>query len=236
MDVLITGADSEPGRVIVEKFCDAGHNVVISGTHRNDLAVVAKQHDIPEEHVIVCDASDPASLTQVRSRIPAHLDSIITVPKPIAATSDPRAFTVHDVAVAWRTALDATVVAAALTLHSIGDHLRSGGSIICVVADHGNSNGSNSIDDAIKAALSHWVAGQADHYGARGVTINTVACSHDAGPLYAATYDGLSSAPTAPAADIARLALFLATPAARHITGQTLHVGHGAIAHCDVAV
>ncbi|MBL7325593.1 short-chain dehydrogenase, partial [Escherichia coli] len=31
--------------------------------------------------------------------------------------------------------------------------------------------------------------------------------------------------------EIARLALFLTTPAARHITGQTLHVSHGALAH-----
>jgi enoyl-[acyl-carrier-protein] reductase (NADH) len=27
------------------------------------------------------------------------------------------------------------------------------------------------------------------------------------------------------------LALFLTAPAARHITGQTLHVSHGALAH-----
>ena len=33
------------------------------------------------------------------------------------------------------------------------------------------------------------------------------------------------------AAEITRLALFLTTPAARHITGQTLHVSHGAMAN-----
>ena len=44
-------------------------------------------------------------------------------------------------------------------------------------------------------------------------------------------YDGLSRTPPPVAAEIARLALFLTTPAARHITGQTLHVSHGALAH-----
>ncbi|CFR88833.1 oxidoreductase [Mycobacterium tuberculosis] len=44
-------------------------------------------------------------------------------------------------------------------------------------------------------------------------------------------YEGLSRTPAPVAAEIARLALFLTTPAARHITGQTLHVSHGALAH-----
>ena len=37
--------------------------------------------------------------------------------------------------------------------------------------------------------------------------------------------------PRSVAAELARLALFLTTPAARHITGQTLHVGRGALAN-----
>jgi NAD(P)-dependent dehydrogenase (short-subunit alcohol dehydrogenase family) len=44
-------------------------------------------------------------------------------------------------------------------------------------------------------------------------------------------YDGLSRTPAPVTAEIARLALFLTTPAARHITGQTLHVSHGALAN-----
>jgi len=43
-------------------------------------------------------------------------------------------------------------------------------------------------------------------------------------------YDGLSRTPAPVAAEVTRLALFLTTPAARHITGQTLHVSHGALA------
>ena len=46
-----------------------------------------------------------------------------------------------------------------------------------------------------------------------------------------AGYEGLSRTPPSVAAEVARLALFLTTPAARHITGQTLHVSHGALAH-----
>jgi enoyl-[acyl-carrier-protein] reductase (NADH) len=44
-------------------------------------------------------------------------------------------------------------------------------------------------------------------------------------------YDGIATTPPSVAAEITRLALFLTTPAARHITGQTLHVSHGALAN-----
>ncbi|MDT5253684.1 MAG: hypothetical protein QOH07_2638, partial [Mycobacterium sp.] len=43
-------------------------------------------------------------------------------------------------------------------------------------------------------------------------------------------YEGLSSAPPSVAAEVARMSLFLTSPAARHITGQLLHVSHGALA------
>jgi NAD(P)-dependent dehydrogenase (short-subunit alcohol dehydrogenase family) len=83
-----------------------------------------------------------------------------------------------------------------------------------------------SVDAAIKAALSNWVAGQAGIYGTRGITVNVVAGGRSVQP----GYDGLSRTPPSVAAEIARLAVFLTSSAARHITGQTLHVSHGALA------
>jgi hypothetical protein len=56
--------------------------------------------------------------------------------------------------------------------------------------------------------------------------VNAVASGRNAEP----GYDGLSGTPPPVADEISRLALFLTTPAARHITGQTLHVSHGALA------
>jgi NAD(P)-dependent dehydrogenase (short-subunit alcohol dehydrogenase family) len=74
--------------------------------------------------------------------------------------------------------------------------------------------------------LSSWVAGQATVFGTRGITVNVVA----SGRSVHAGYEGLSRTPPSVAAEVARLALFLTTSAARHITGQTLHVSHGALA------
>lgn len=221
MDVLVTGGDTELGRTIAEGFRDAGHNVVISGARRDDLEVAAKELDVD---AIVCDSTDPASLAEARSQFAHHLDTIVHVPAPSWSGGDPRTYSPADTAAAWRSALDSTVLSAVLTVQNIGDNLRSGGSILTVVPDNPREG---SAEAAVKAALSNWTAGQADYFGTRGITINTVACGRSAEP----SYDGLTSTPPSAAAEMARLALFLTTPAARHITGQTLHVGRGALAN-----
>jgi NAD(P)-dependent dehydrogenase (short-subunit alcohol dehydrogenase family) len=221
MDVLLTGGDTELGRAIAEGFRDAGHTVVLAGARRDDLEVAAKELDVDS---IVFDNTDPASLVEVRSQLPHHLDTIVNVPAPLWAGGDPRTFALTDHAAAWRGALDATLLSAVLTVQILGDHLRSGGAIVNVVPD---SPREGSPEAAIKAALSNWTAGQATHFGIRGITVNTVASGRGAEP----GYDGIDGTPAPVAAEIARLALFLTTPSARHITGQTLHVSNGALAN-----
>jgi NAD(P)-dependent dehydrogenase (short-subunit alcohol dehydrogenase family) len=221
VEVLVTGGDTDLGRVVAEGFRDDGHKVTLVGARRGDLEVVAKELDVD---AIVCDTIDPASLSEVRGLFPHHLDTIVNVPAPSFDAGDPRIYSLSDTANAWRNALDATLLSAVLTAQAVGDHLRSGGSIISVMAENPPAG---SVDAAIKAALSNWVAGQAAIYGTRGITVNAVAC----GRGVQVGYDGLSRTPPTIAAEIVRLALFLTTPAARHITGQTLHVSHGALAH-----
>ena len=221
VEVLVTGGDTDLGRVVAEGFRDDGHKVTLVGARRGDLEVVAKELDVD---AIVCETIDPASLSEVRGLFPHHLDTIVNVPAPSFDAGDPRTYSLSDTANAWRNGLDATLLSSVLTVQAVGDHLRSGGSIISVMAENPPAG---SVDAAIKAALSNWVAGQAAVYGTRGITINAVAC----GRGVQAGYDGLSHTPPTIAAEIARLALFLTTPAARHITGQTLHVSHGALAH-----
>ena len=221
MDVLVTGGDTELGRAVAEGFRDAGHKVVISGARRDELEVAAKELDVD---AIVCDPTDPSSLTEARSLFPHHLDTIVNVPAPRWETGDPRTYTMDQHANAWRNAMESTVVAPVLTLQTVGDHLRSGGSIVSVVPE---SPREGSAAAAIKAAVSEWTSGQAAHYGTRGITVNVVAAGRSVEPGYA----GLSTTPPSVAEEIARMALFLATPSARHITGQTLHVSSGALAH-----
>jgi len=220
VDVLVTGGDTELGRTVAEGFRDAGHKVTLVGARRSDLEIAAKELDVD---AIVCDNTDPVSLTEARGLFPHHLDTIVNVPAPCWDAGDPRTYSISDTARAWRNQLDATVLSVVLTVQAVGDHLRSGGSVISVVTENPPAA---SVDAAIKAALSNWIAGQAGIFGTRGITVNAVASGRSVQP----GYDGLSRTPAPVAAEIARLSLFLTTPAARHITGQTLHVSHGALA------
>jgi NAD(P)-dependent dehydrogenase (short-subunit alcohol dehydrogenase family) len=221
MEVLVTGGDTDLGRTIAQGFVDAGHRVVIAGARRDDLEVTAKELDVD---AIVFDNTDAASLEEARAQFPHHLDTIVNVPAPQFEAGDPRTYSLADLAAAWRNALDATVLSAVLTVQILGDHLRSGGSIVSVIPENPVEG---SAEAAIKAAISDWTAGQATHFGTRGITVNAVASGRSAEP----GYDGLSRTPPSVAEEISRLALFLTTPAARHITGQTLHVSHGALAN-----
>jgi NAD(P)-dependent dehydrogenase (short-subunit alcohol dehydrogenase family) len=221
VEVLITGGDTDLGRTVAEGFRDDGHKVTLVGARRSELEVAAKELDVD---AVVCDTADPASLADACGLFPHHLDTIVNVPAPSWDAGDPRTYSMSDTAKAWRNALDATVLSAVLTVQAVGDHLRSGGCVISVVAENPPAG---SVDAAIKATLSNWIAGQAGIFGTRGITVNAVA----GGRSVQAGYEGLSRTPAPVVAEIARLALFLTTPAARHITGQTLHVSHGALAH-----
>jgi NAD(P)-dependent dehydrogenase (short-subunit alcohol dehydrogenase family) len=220
VEILVTGGDTELGRTVAEGFRDAGHAVTLAGARRDDLEVVAKELNAD---AIVCDNTDPASLTEVRGLFPHHLDTIVNVPAAPCNAGDPRAYSLSQVAGAWRNALDVTVLSAVLTIETVGDHLRSGGSIVSVVPENPRAGSAGA---AVKAALSTWVAGQAPTFGTRGITVNAVAAGRGAQP----GYEGLTSMPLPVAAEVARLALFLSSPAARHITGQLLHVSHGGLA------
>jgi len=221
MDVLFTGGDTELGRTIAEGFRDAGHRVVLAGANRADVEVAAKELDVDS---IVFDNTDPASLEAARGQFPRHLDTIVNVPAPHVDRVDPRTYTLVQRAAAWRRSLDANLLSAVLTVQILGDHLRSGGSIVNVVP--GNAT-DGSPEAAIKAAVGQWTEAEAAHFGIRGITVNTVAPGKGVEP----GYDGINMTTPSVAAEITRLALFLTTPSARHITGQTLHVSHGALAN-----
>jgi hypothetical protein len=133
VEVLVTGGDTELGRTVAEGFRDDGHKVTLVGSRRSDLEVNAKELDVD---AIVCDTTDPASLEEARGLFPHHLDTIVNVPAPCWDAGDPRTYSISDTATAWRTALDATVLSAVLTVQAVGDNLCSGGSIISVVPEN----------------------------------------------------------------------------------------------------
>ena len=164
-----------------------GHQVVIAGARRDDLEVAAKELDVD---AIVFDNTDPASLEEARGQFPHHLDTIVNVPAPRWDVGDPRTYSLAEHAAAWRNALDAT---GAFGGADRADRGRSPalGRLDRQCAARLPREGS--ADAAIKAALSDWTAGQAPHFGTRGITVNVVAAGRGAEP----GYDGISQHPAA---------------------------------------
>src|SRR5271155_3430206 len=156
VDVLVTGGDTEVGRAVAEGFRDSGHTVTLAGARRDELEVAAKELDVD---AIVCENTAPASLAEVRGLFPRHLDAIVNIPAPRWNPGDPRAYSLPDLAAAWRNSLDATVLSAVLTVQTVGDHLRSGGSVISVVPENPRAG---SAEAAVKSTLSSWISGQAE--------------------------------------------------------------------------
>ncbi|HIY65769.1 MAG TPA: SDR family oxidoreductase, partial [Candidatus Agrococcus pullicola] len=91
---------------------------------------------------------------------------------------------------------------------------------------------------ASKAALQAWNAGVSERLGARDITANVVAPGYVegtnlfGGPLGAdrrtALVERTHTKRVGKPEDIGSIVSFLASPKARHITGQTMHVNGGA--------
>ncbi|MGH3853014.1 MAG: SDR family NAD(P)-dependent oxidoreductase, partial [Pseudonocardiaceae bacterium] len=125
---------------------------------------------------------------------------------------------------------------AVLTTVAMRDKIRVGGSIISV-SSIGAEYASTSYG-AAKAAVAAWNAGLSAEVGPSGVTANVLAPGYITDTdffrdrlnparreiLIAATHDKRAGTPD----DIADTVYFLASPGARHITGQTIHVNGGA--------
>jgi 3-oxoacyl-[acyl-carrier protein] reductase len=142
----------------------------------------------------------------------------------------------EQIAAAWRANLDANLLSAVLTSTALMGRMRPGGSIINV-GSIGAEYASTSYG-AAKAALAAWTAGLSAEVGPKGLTANVISPGYIEGAdffhgrlteqrrtaLVAATHDGRPGQPD----DVAETAWFLASPGARHITGQVLHVNGGA--------
>src|SRR4051812_10007304 len=93
MEVLVTGGDTDLGRMIAEGFRDAGHRGVIAGAGGDDLEVAAKELDVD---AIVFDNTDPASLEEACTQFPHHPDTIVNVPAPRAEAGASRTYSLAD--------------------------------------------------------------------------------------------------------------------------------------------
>ena len=244
-NVLITGASGGIGRAIAARFAADGDTVVITGRNAGRLQRAA---DELGAHGVACDAADPAQVAALRAELADTLDVLVNNAggntdfdeaqraDDEGTASESCRVRLEQLAASWRANLDANLISAVLTTDAVTDRLASGGSVISI-GTIGAERGGGSYG-AAKAALASWNAYLSAEIGPRGVTANVISPGYIADTnffrdrltqqrrdnLIAATHDKRPGQP----GDIAETAHVLASPGARHITGQTIHVNGGA--------
>jgi 3-oxoacyl-[acyl-carrier protein] reductase len=243
-NVLVTGASGGMGRAVAARFAANGDAVVITG---RDAERLRRAADEIGASGVVCDAADPQQLASLRAGLGGTLDVLVNnaggntdFDSGGAASEGDEAdgcrAALERVAASWRANLDANLISAVLTTHAVADLLAAGGSVISI-GTIGAERGGCSYG-AAKAALASWNAYLSAEIGPRGVTANVISPGYVEGTnffrdrltsqrretLIAATHDKRPGRPD----DIAETVYFLASPGARHITGQTIHVNGGA--------
>ncbi|MFI9028114.1 SDR family NAD(P)-dependent oxidoreductase [Streptomyces sp. NPDC053560] len=233
-NVLVTGGGTGIGHAIARHFAEQGATVVITGRRTGPLKEAA---DRIGARAVVCDHTDPDALTRLLAELPDRVDVLVN---NAGGNTDFDADAASDLAAYardFRANLDANLVSAALTTKALEGRLAEGGAVVHIgsiaAARGGGSYG------AAKAGLATWNIDLAGALGPRGITANVVAPGYIADTEFfrdRLTDERRTQLVTETAVDrpgspedVAGAVAFLASPAARHITGQVLHVNGGAL-------
>ena len=230
--IVVTGGATGIGREIAQRFTKQGAHVVITGRRREPLLRTAEE--IGAE-AVPCDNASTEDLARLRE---ACTDGVQVMVNNAGGNAAPPVADgdLAGTAAAWEANFTANVLTAVLTTTALEPLLVDGARVINVGSIAADS-GSGSYGPA-KAAVQSWTVDLARRLGARRITANVIAPGYISeteffgdGPseakyasLLAATMTQRVGVPS----DIAEVVTFLASDAAGHITGQTLHVNGGA--------
>jgi 3-oxoacyl-[acyl-carrier protein] reductase len=233
LTAVVTGGGTGIGRAIAAQLVSDGVDVVITGRRPDVLATTAAE--IGAKHVTF-DATDPAAVRAALDELPATLDILVNNAGAnmarqglAAATGDLAALKTL-----WLADYESNVISAVLVTEALLPRLAENGRIISIGSIAG-VRGSGSYGPA-KAAIVTWnvelakkLAGRATaNVVAPGMTVQTGFFNNT---LSEERKDFLikeipSGKPGVPS-DVAAAVSYLASPGARHVTGQVLHVNGG---------
>lgn len=249
--VLVTGGGTGIGLAIATAFATDDNRVVITG-RRADVLDAAKARLDGDVRAVVCDSTDPDQVQALLGQLPDQVDVLVNNAggnrdlgvrqAALGATGfggqpGPPPDDLHAVARSWRENVEANLISAVLTTTAIAPRIGSGGTVVTIgsfAADRGAGS-----YGAAKAGLASWNIALARQLGQRGITANVVSPGYIADTEFfqdrmsqefhdARVAETLTQRAGLPD-DIAGTVRFLASPAARQITGQVLHVNGGAL-------
>ena len=232
---LITGASGGIGKAIAETLHAYGATVGISGTRKETLQQLADQLG-ERAHVLPCDLTDREAVAALPGIAEETLGGIDILVCNAGRTRDNLSMRMSDDE--WDEVIEINLGASFRLIRGTlrGMMKRRWGRIIAttsVVGHTGNPGQANYT--ASKAALTAMIKSLAAEVASRNITANTVA----PGLIETAMTDKLDDAQRerivsriplgrlGTPADVAATVVFLASPEAAYVTGQTFHVNGG---------
>ncbi|MEU4194408.1 SDR family oxidoreductase [Kribbella sp. NPDC026611] len=229
--IVVTGGATGIGRATAERFRADGDEVYITGRRADVLAKTAADLGA---HPVVCDATDPEQLERLLGELPKQVDVLVNNAGGNTDFGRPDG-DLAQLKANWLANLDANLVSAVLTTTALAPRLTT--AVIHLGSIAGARGGGGSYG-AAKAALAVWSGDLAAELGPRGITSNVVAPGFTAETEFfqgrltdqrrQTLLEQTLTKREGQAADIADTIHFLASPAARHLTAQVLHVNGGA--------
>ena len=233
--VAVCGGSKGIGRAIALGFARAGAAVSICA--RGQAALEATRRELgPAGHAAPCELGDKASVEGYIAAAAAALGGLDVL------VNNASGFGMADDEAGWSAGLAVDVMATVRASHAALPHLtRARGSIVNVSSISAYRASTRSAAyAAVKALLLSYTASQALILAKEGVRVNAVAPGSIEFPggsweayktsdpaLYQAVLDSIPFGRLGHPEEVADVALFLASPAARWVTGQTLIVDGG---------
>ena len=237
---LVSGASRGIGRAIAGGFAQRNARVIITGRDARTLQKAAVEIGTEESPVapVVCDVSRPDDINRLVDRVLTefgHIDTLINVAgvnrrKPaLEITEDDYDFV-----------LDINLKGSFLVSRAVGKHMieRGSGCQINIASVSSNRPLKHILPYSMsKAGLEHMTRGLALEWGPSGVRVNGIAPGFILTDLTRKLWSnpdihawGMANIPQRRLGlpeDLVGAALFLASPAAEFMTGQTIYVDGG---------
>jgi len=232
--VLVGGGSRGIGRAIAAGFARGGATVSVSG---RDPEALAETQRLTGGHIQVCDLADGEAVRRhvdMAAEALGGLDVVVNNGSAFSVTDDPQG---------WATAFQVDLMGLVNTNAAAVPHLKAagGGAIVnigSISAFHPTPK--SAPYGAIKAAIVHYTASQALGLAPDGIRVNAVAPGAIEFPghfwearkasdpeYYQRIVDRIPFGRLGTPEEVADVVLFLASPLARWVTGQTIIVDGG---------
>jgi 3-oxoacyl-[acyl-carrier protein] reductase len=237
---VVTGAGRGIGRAIALKFANEGADVVVvSRTQENSEKVAAEIRALGKKAwAFAVDVSDSASVSAAAEKILAEAGKVDILVNNAGVTRDGLLMRMSDAD--WDTVLNTNLKGVFLVTKAFSRAMikaRTGriiniSSVIGLIGNAGQCNYA-----ASKAGLIGFTQSCAKELAGRGITVNAIAPGFIETDMTAELKEDLKAALIkqiplgclGQSDDIAGAALYLASPAARYVTGQVLTVDGGMV-------